>query len=182
MSPLEQYRAFARYNRWMNRKLYACASGLEDAERKRNRGAFFASVQGTLNHILLGDRAWMLRFTGAQDRFVSRTAAGDVIAVTSLAQELYDDFEVLHRERERTDEDILTWVYDLDDAALDRTLRYRTTSGDHYDHPLWWALGHFFNHQTHHRGQLTTLLSQAGVDPGVTDLVFMLREESVASI
>ncbi len=178
MSPLEQYRALARYNRWMNLKLYALAAPLGDDVRRRNLGAFFGSLHGTLNHLLLGDRFWMLRFTGDRERYLSRDAQGELLRVTTLSQELFADFEQLRREREQTDEDILAWIYSLDEAALDRVLEYRTSSGASQRHTAWWAIGHFFNHQTHHRGQVTTLLKQLGVDSGVTDLVAMLREET----
>lgn len=179
MSPLEQYRALARYNRWMNRKVYRLAWTLDDATLKRDMGAFFGSVHGTLNHLLLADRTWMLRFTHDKERFVSRTVAQEPIQLTSLSQELYAEFETLHRERERTDEDILEWAYALDEAALDRVIEYTNSSGSVQRHALWWALGHMFNHQTHHRGQATTLLKQLGIDPGETDLIGMLREEEI---
>lgn len=179
MSPLEQYRALARYNRWMNRKLYRLAFTLDDATLKRDLGAYFGSLHGTFNHLLLTDRVWMLRFTGDKERFVSRTLAQETIHIRSLSQELYEDFETLHRERERTDEDILEWAYALDEAVLDRVLEYTTSAGEPQRHALWWALGHMFNHQTHHRGQATTLLKQLGIDAGVTDLVTMLREEEI---
>lgn len=179
MSPLEQYRVLARYNRWMNRKLFALAGGLEDVVRKRDLGAFFGSVHGTLNHLLLADRAWLFRITKDGERYASKTVAGEPILITGLRHELYADFDVLHRERERTDEDLLEWIYGLDEAALDGTIDYTTTSGEPQSHVLWWAVGHLFNHQTHHRGQLTTLLSQLGLDPGVTDLLAMCREETI---
>jgi uncharacterized damage-inducible protein DinB len=181
MSPIEQYRALARYNRWLNRSLYSHATQLDDDERKRDRGAFFRSLHGTLNHLLLTDRAWMLRFTHDETRYVSRDAAGEVIVVSALDQTLYEDFAQLTRERERTDEDILAWAYELDDAALDRVIEYRTTLGEHMRHAAWWAIGHMFNHQAHHRGQVSTLLVQAGIDPGVTDLIAMLRDEVVTA-
>lgn len=179
MSPIEQYRALARYNRWLNRKLYTVAAQLDDQERKHDRGAFFRSLHNTFNHILLADRAWMLRLTHDAERYSSRSASGELIELRSLSQVLYEDFDVLHRERERTDEDILAWSYELDDAALDRVLEYRTTDGEPQRHAAWWAISHMFNHQAHHRGQATTLLMQAGNDPGVTDLIAMLREEAV---
>ncbi len=92
-----------------------------------------------------------------------------------LDQELYADFDLLRRERARTDGDIIAWVDALDDAKLAAPIRYRTSKGEPCEHPLWWAVTHFFNHQTHHRGQLTTLLHQLGHDPGVTDLIAFLR-------
>ncbi|WP_438019179.1 DinB family protein [Sorangium sp. So ce315] len=179
MSWTEQYRAMARYNRWMNDRLFALVGELDDVERKRDRGAFFRSIHGTLNHILLADRTWMGRFTGDLERFTSRDASGKGIAITSLAQELYADFTDLARERARTDADILEWTQKVDDRALSEKVTY-TRAGVVHTYPLWWVVGHFFNHQTHHRGQVTTLLSQMGIDPGVTDLFAMLRDEPSA--
>ncbi len=158
----EHYRGLARYNRWMNEKLYAVAAGLSDEERRRDLRAFFRSVHGTLNHILLGDRIWLGRFGGP--------------AFTApLDDELYADFETLRAERARTDGDIEAWVETLDDAKLAGPCRY-SRKGVEMEHALWFAALHMFNHQTHHRGQTTTLLMQLGVDPGVTDLIALLRK------
>jgi uncharacterized damage-inducible protein DinB len=178
---LEHYRQMARYNRWMNEKLYAVCGSLDDAELARDRGAFFGSIRGTLNHLLLADRVWMSRFTGDPARFASHDASGSKVEVTSLRDVLYPNFEDLKRERERTDAEILAWVTELEDAKLLETLHYETLSGVPQAHPGWWAIGHFFNHQTHHRGQVTTLLMQAGRDPGVTDLLAMIRAEEAAA-
>ena len=170
MTP-EHCRALARYNRWMNVKLYAVAAQLTDEERKRDRGAFFKSVHGTLNHLLLADRVWMGRFTGVG-------LHGDWLGpdgIRSLDQELYADFEELRRERAKTDGELESWVSSLSAEGLAAPLRY-VRKGKTYDDPLWWAVAHLYNHQTHHRGQVTTLLMQAGHDPGVTDLIAMLRE------
>lgn len=174
---LEQLKALARYNRTMNDKLYALAEKLSDAERKQNRGAFFGSIHGTLSHILLADRIWMLRFTGDRERYVSRDAEGREIAVTALNQVLYEDFSDLSRERKATDAHILEWAQGLDEAFVQGELRYQNMAGAPQAHTAWWAILHFFNHQTHHRGQVTTLFMQAGIDPGVTDLIYMLRSE-----
>lgn len=170
----------ARYNRWMNRKLYELVGAMDDLERKRARGAFFGSIHGTLNHILLADRTWLTRFTGDRERYASRDAAGEPIVIRALSQELYSDFAQLRSERERTDGDMLAWADQLDDATLAGDLEYKNMNGVPQRHPAYWAIAHFFNHQTHHRGQVTTLLMQVGIDPGVTDLVYMLRQEPVA--
>ncbi|MBX6392725.1 MAG: damage-inducible protein DinB [Burkholderiales bacterium] len=152
----------ARYNRWMNDKLYDCCARLTDAQRKEDMGAFFKSIHGTLNHLLLADRIWLGRFRGQP--FPAR----------ALDQELYADFDELRRERRATDEEIERWVASLTEADLARDLHYTSMSNPQpRRHPLWFALAHFFNHQTHHRGQLTTLLKQRGIDPGVTDLLWM---------
>jgi uncharacterized damage-inducible protein DinB len=176
MSLVDQYRALARYNAWMNERLYAVAATMPDAERRRDVGAFFRSIHGTLNHLLLTDRAWLWRFTQDARVAQSRDAEGKPIAPTGrLDQELYADFELLRRERAGTDADITAFTAALTQERLAGDLTYRTTAGVEHCHPLWWAVSHFFNHQTHHRGQVSALLTQVGRDPGVTDLIALLR-------
>jgi uncharacterized damage-inducible protein DinB len=156
----------------MNDKLYAVAAALTDEARKRDCGAFFKSIHGTLNHLLLADRVWLGRFKGV-------TVANGFMArgIRSLDQELYVDFEELRRERALTDDEISMWVAGLTDERLAGPLVY-VRGGQRQEAKLWCAVAHLFNHQTHHRGQITTLLTQQGHDPGVTDLVAMLREEA----
>lgn len=169
MTP-EHARVMARYNRWMNDKLFAVAATLTDAERKADRGAFFGSIHRTLNHLLLADRVWLARFTGAPLEDGEMGPGG----IRALDQELYADFDALRRERARTDDDLDAFVATLSAEALAGPLRF-LRRGAANELPLWQAVAHLFNHQTHHRGQVTTLLVQAGRDPGVTDLVAMLR-------
>ena len=181
MNTIDHYWTMARYNRLMNERLYAVASELSDEERKRDLGAFFRSVHGTLNHLLLADRAWLGRFTHDRAVFESLDAEGRPITLTgTLDQELYADFTALCRERAQTDVAIENFVEGLTPERLVTPLTYRTSKGERCEHPLWWALSHFFNHQTHHRGQVTTLLFQLGHDPGVTDLIAFLREGLVS--
>jgi uncharacterized damage-inducible protein DinB len=162
MPAIDMFSTMADYNCWMNRRLYDVCAGIPDAERKRDRGAFFKSIHGTFNHLLLGDRLWM-------GRFLNRP-----FAVDSLDQELYADFDELRAQRERLDGEIIEFVATLDETALAEDFKYITivNPGEHVC-LLGRALLHFFNHQTHHRGQLTTLMVQAGHDPGVTDLMWM---------
>ena len=173
---LEQYRALAGYNTWMNARLYALAATLSDAERRQDRGAFFRSIHGTFNHLLLTDRAWLHRFTGDPALSQSLDRDGRPIAYGGLDQELYADFALLRDERAQTDAAIEAWVATLDEARLAAPIRYRTTAGVAHEHPLWPALTHFFNHQTHHRGQVTTLFAQLGRDVGVTDFIAYWRD------
>ena len=169
MKPLEHARLSARYNRWMNRNLYECSAKLTDAERKKDMGAFFKSIHGTLNHLLVGDNIWMGRFQGRP------------FPAKSLDQELHADFGGLRAAREAMDQRILDWVGTLTDDALAGELHYtsivnpapRVIAMDI-------AILHFFNHQTHHRGQVTTLLFQSGIDPGVTDLMWMAGQDGTA--
>jgi uncharacterized damage-inducible protein DinB len=159
---LNYFHTMARYNRWMNEGLYACCARLSDAERKRDAGAFFKSIHGTLNHLLLADRLWMGRFTG------------EPFTIQSLDQELYSDFAALRAEREREDARIIGWRESLSGPDLDGEPAYTSpVNPKPRRYPLWFALTHFFNHQTHHRGQVTTLLTQNGIDPGVTDLIWL---------
>jgi uncharacterized damage-inducible protein DinB len=169
MTP-ELARVMARYNQWMNDKLYAVADRLTDAERKADRGAFFGSIHRTFNHLLLADRVWLGRFNGVALHEGELGPGG----IRSLDQELCADFDELRRERARTDGEIDAYVATLTDEKLAGNLRY-LRRGVANEFPLWHAIAHFFNHQTHHRGQVTTLLMQAGHDPGVTDLIAMLR-------
>jgi len=167
---LSSFRAMARYNRWMNERMYEHCEKLSDGERKADRGAFFRSIHGTLNHLLLGDRLWLSRFLSSE------------FSAASLADELYADFPELRRERAKTDAEILEWVETLDEKRLAAPLKFRSMIGNRErNFPLWFAVQHFFNHQTHHRGQLTTLLMQAGVDPGVTDLMWLPGMEPLAA-
>lgn len=160
------FQTMARYNRWMNQKIYECCSGLSDEMRKREMGAFFESIHGTLNHLLLADRVWMARFTGKS------------FHVKSLDQELYADFNVLRSEREDEDYRIIEWLASLSPQDVDEDLIYTSIGKpEPRRYPLWFALSHCFNHQTHHRGQVTTLLTQLGVDIGVTDLIWLPGEE-----
>jgi len=143
-----RYTMFAAYNAWANERLYDAAARLSDADYRADRGAFFKSVHGTLNHLLLADRIWMRRFTGSGEH------PGRLDAI------LYDDFAALHAARRAEDARISAWVDARTEADLTLTLRYRTFSNpSDIEQPLGPALDHFFNHQTHHRGQAHCLLS-----------------------
>jgi uncharacterized damage-inducible protein DinB len=171
------FTAQAWYNRRMNEALYAAAGKLTETDRKRDMGAFFGSVHLTLTHLLIADRAWLARFGCDRSIWQFTDASGQPVRVTGFAQDVFPEFDRLRAERERTDVDIERWAAGLDREALDKDFDYATSNGERWRHPMWWAVSHFFNHQTHHRGQVTTLLKQCGVDPGVTDLAILLREE-----
>jgi uncharacterized damage-inducible protein DinB len=165
-----RYLMFAGYNAWCNRRLYDAAAGLSDADYRADRGAFFKSVHGTLNHLLVGDRIWMRRFTGT----------GDVPA--SLDAILYADFVPLRATRQAEDDRIGAYIAGLTEADLAGTLRYRTVvRPQHIEQPLSPALDHFFNHQTHHRGQAHALISALlGNDKTPSfDLIIYQRETGV---
>jgi len=171
----ENYRFLARYNRWMNQKLVSAASQLSPQERSVDRGAFFGSVHGTFNHLVWGDRLWLTRFADQGVPFASLSLdALRLPAGASHGTVLHSQWEDLVGARSTLDAAIEAWCEEMPADFPSRTMRYANTQGVQREHPMWQALTHFFNHQTHHRGQLTTLLMQAGVDPGVTDLIALV--------
>ncbi len=168
---LEQFRAFAAYNRDFNRALYERLEGLSDQQRKAERGAFFGSIHATLNHILLADRIWLARIYSVCPECDALASAELVTQFETLGDELYADFAELTAARARTDRVIVEWVAQLNETLLARVMRYKAGQGQERVHPLWLAMAHLFNHQTHHRGQVTSLMSQLGQDPGITDFL-----------
>ena len=178
MDLIVQFRILAQYNISMNRNIYNACSALSDEERKRDRHAFFGSIHRTLNHLLLTDRVQLGRFID-DERARSFDANGRAIKISSLDQELYEDFATLRREREKTDATIEAWTTsEITPEFLARDMIYDAMSASgRFSVPMWIAVTHFFNHQTHHRGQITTLLTQLGHDPGVTDLMALHRQK-----
>ena len=152
----------ARYNAWMNERLYAACATLPDDELHADRGAFFRSIYATLNHIAYADLAFLSRFTG------------EPAEAPELGSDLFGGFAALRRERETIDARLLAWTAALDDRWLAGALTYTSkVDGVSRTRPRWLLVAHVFNHQSHHRGQVTTLLSQRGLDIGSTDLPFM---------
>lgn len=174
MPRLEQIRLMAAYNQWMNKRLYEAAVGLPDEALREDRKAFFGSIIGTLNHLLVADTIWLQRFA----RHPSLHAALDPVrqwsAPQGLSQLLFESFAEMRDHRVLLDQLITEWVEVLSEADLDRAVSYANTQGTPFSRDFHALLSHFFNHQTHHRGQATTLLSQAGVDIGSTDLLNLI--------
>jgi uncharacterized damage-inducible protein DinB len=160
----------AAYNGWANERLFDAAAKLADADYRADRGAFFGSVHATLNHLLVADRIWMRRFTGAGPTY-SRL---DVIVC--------DDFGSLRAERGAEDARIAAWIDTLDEKALASTFAYRTiVDPREVTQPLAPALAHLFNHQTHHRGQIHALMTGIGgrdAAPAL-DLIYFQRETGI---
>lgn len=176
MSRTAQFTLLARYNEWMNNKLYEAAASLPAGELAAPRGAFFGSLQATLNHIAVADTIWLKRMA-AHPRFADALAPLAALpAPAALDQPLCDSFDDLRARRAWLDRRILDWTHGLHDDDLDAVVSYRRMNGEANNKQLGLLLLHFFNHQTHHRGQATTLLSQAGVDVGVTDLLMLVPE------
>lgn len=158
MDMIDWFRSLAHYNRVANERLYEGCAALGDEEYRRPRAVSFGSIHGLLNHVLLGDRIWMSRFEGGG----AATPALDTV--------LYDSFPGLRAARVEEDRRIEDFFASLGEARLSGSLRYVNSQGREYTELAAAAMGHFFNHQTHHRGQVHALLSHAGVRPPSLDL------------
>ena len=157
------FQTYARYNAWMNESLYAGCAKLSDTQRKKDMGAFFKSIHGTLNHILMGDQLWIARFTGRP-----------LPAALTLNEILHEDFNELWTARRLFDKEIAAFAAELKDDWLGRPFTFTSVAyGRDYTYPAWFLVTHLFNHQTHHRGQVTALMKQCGIDPGPTDFFVM---------
>lgn len=158
-------RTMAAYNAEMNRRLYDAAANLSDAERNLDRGAFWGSIHGTLCHLVWGDRQWMSRFAGWPKPDVPIRQSAVMIS----------EFAELRAARQRCDADILAWAASLDDAWVgqDQTW-FSGAAGRQMSKPRSMLLMHFFNHQTHHRGQAHAMLTAAGQQTGDTDLFLVV--------
>lgn len=165
----------ATYNASMNTRLYAAAATLPKDALLADRGAFFGSIMGTLNHIVAGDTIWLRRFMGHPSSFASLQAMTGIPAPSGLTHIYSEDLESLLAHRVRLDAIISALAAEVTDADLARVLTYRNSRGECRKH-FGSLLLHLFNHQTHHRGQASTLLSQSGVDIGVTDLLEWIPE------
>ncbi len=165
MISLTHVQTMARYNRWQNRSLYAAADTLNDAQRREDRGAFFDALHTTLAHILWADRVWMSRFADTPS-VIHEDAQGRGPA--------YQDWEILRADREAFDEKIIVWSMNLSENWLAADFTWTNTAGTITSTQAAWRLvTHFFNHQTHHRGQAHALLTAFGTNPEYTDLFLM---------
>jgi len=154
----------AAYNAEMNRRWYAAASRLTDAQRKEDRGAFFGSLHGTLCHILWGDRLWMHRFADWERPTVDQ----------KQSPQLYADFDELRAARVEADAALVAWASAMTQGWLDSELVWFSGSLQReLTQKRDLLVVHMFNHQTHHRGQAHALLSAMGEDTSDTDLPFV---------
>jgi len=174
---LEHLRLLSRYNQWMNDKLYNTAAQLPADELAKDRGAFFGSLQGTLSHIMVADIIWLQRFSEHPTQHPALDPIRAMSKPLALAQTLLDDFSALSAERRNLDATIISWCEQLDASDLNHKLAYHNMKGEPAIKNFASLMLHFFNHQTHHRGQATTLLSQQGLDVGVTDLLALVASK-----
>lgn len=164
MTTPSYFQTLARYNQWANARLYAACAQLADTDYRAPRQAFFGSIHGTLNHLLVADRIWMGRLQGPES------------GLKQLNQILYEDFKELQAARQAEDQRLIDFLDGLGQEALNGVLTYKTTKGAPMETPRVWTLAHLFNHQTHHRGQAHGLLSQTAVAPPPLDLFIYLSQ------
>jgi uncharacterized damage-inducible protein DinB len=158
----------AGYNAWCNERIYDVVAQLPDADYRADRGAFFKSVHGTLNHLLVADRIWLKRFSGRGD------------APNRLDAILFENLNDLRDARHKEDERIVAYIDSLSEADLGGRIRYKTiTNPVEIEQPLAPALIHFFNHQTHHRGQVHCLLTGFGLEAPSLDLILFQRKSGM---
>lgn len=151
----------ARYSQWVNRRLYDACAALADNERKQDRGVFFSSIHGTWNHLLLGDRVWLARLQGLP------------VPYQRLDLELYADFSELRAAQTDCDQALLDLIQGMNTTALQRRIAFRSLStGQDRELSVATILTTLLLHKTHHRGQITALLSQCGCDYGDIDFIF----------
>ncbi|TVQ34809.1 MAG: damage-inducible protein DinB [Geminicoccaceae bacterium] len=160
----DQFRTFGRYNRWANARLAETLADLDEATYRQDAGAFFGSIHLTWNHLLLVDLLWL-----------QRMGVEVGVAVTTLDQVLYEDRGELLAARAAWDDRIVDFVDQLDPGSLDEPLAYASMDGKRHAYPRRLVLAHLFNHQTHHRGQVHTLLTSLGRNAPALDLIYYLR-------
>lgn len=166
----------AQYNQWMNEKVYACAAGLDPDILHEDRGAFFGSIFRTLNHLMVADRIWLKRFAEHPRHFAALEPVRAMPHPYTLDEILYPELGALSAARVELDAIIRAAFDEVSDADLAQPLSYRNRAGQAFRKNFGELAQHFFNHQTHHRGQITTLFSQLGIDVGVTDLVMLVPD------
>ena len=177
MSLLSNLQLMSKYNQWMNQKIYQAARDLGDEEIKQDRGAFFDSILGTLNHIYIADIIWLRRFARHPNQYRSLKDLPELYSYTDLRAIAADNINDLSALRQELDEIIVNWCREIEPADLESNLQYSDTKNNPYCKNLGQLIHNLFNHQTHHRGQVSTLFSQQKIDLGVTDFLKFLPEQ-----
>ena len=173
---MEQFLLLAKYNRWMNDSIYKTCLEMGQSNVDKNQNSFFSSISKTLNHLLLGDLVWLYRCSGDKEvmRFVDGN--GDDFKIRSLDQVIFSKLEGLWEKRKDVDKSIVAYVESLNPNQVNESIEYRSTDGCLHSKDLGTVLTHWFNHQTHHRGQITALIQQQGYEFGTTDLILIENE------
>ena len=165
------FQMLAAYNRWMNEKVYDAVCKIDSTSLFQDRGAYFKSIGGTLNHILVADIIWLKRYSNHDSEFQTLFPLDRFENPATLDQILHRDLQRLTPVRKQVDQILIDFCDEMIETDLKQSLTYENTRGVTFTGPFDALILHLFNHQTHHRGQVTTLLMQSGIDVGVTDLL-----------
>ena len=176
MSAINQLILLAEYNQLMNQRQFDAAATLSQEDLIKDAGAFFKSVLGTLNHIMVGDIVWLARFAKHPSSSEELSYFLQLELPNSLNGLLFKDFDALNAERIKMDNIIIRWIRALKNTDINSCIQYTDMMGKEFNKPLVSLINHLFLHQVHHRGQVTTLLSQFGVGFGETDIVEIIEE------
>ena len=179
MNAKHHFKLLARYNARINEQVYQVVEKLDCSILNRDSGTFFGSILGTLNHLLVGDLIWLSRFINHSECYVSLRRLKYYPEPKSLNVKIYTDFEALRKTRKEVDQIIIDWIDETSEIDFDRSFTYKNAQGVRNVKNFGEVLSHLFNHQTHHRGQVSTLLSQHGFDVGVTDYIIDVPDEQL---
>ncbi len=172
----DNFKTLAKYNQLCT-CIYDCVATMDFMIIKRDLGAFFRSIFGTLNHILVADIIWLQRIARHPMNFHSLVVLRSQTPPVALNQILHEELSSLRQHRSQVDAALIALVDELNDEIFNKELLYQDMKGNPHQNGLGILLQHLFNHQTHHRGQVTTLLHQFGAEVGATDLLVMPREK-----
>jgi len=171
-----QLTLLADYNQWMNQQLYQCAAQLSAEQYRQDMRSFFPSMEATLNHIMVADLYWLRRFSTHSSNYKTLMALQHKPIPKGLDDLIYPEFAALQQARCELDELIVRFIEEIPPSDLATAISYATIKGQAHNRCFGSLLIHFFNHQTHHRGQVTTLFSQFGIDYGCTDLLMRIPQ------
>ena len=158
MTIITNFQFLANFNAWANTKIFSSCKELDGTEYKKDRGAFFSSIHGTLNHLLVVDRAYISRIEGKDH------------GLKSLDQILYENLFQLEEARIKEDKRLVDLINNLSEESIHKEITYNGFETGKNTHTINTILITMFNHQTHHRGQIHNMLSQAGIKPPQIDI------------
>jgi len=176
LSLINQFILLAEYNQLMNQRQYNAVANLSSENQSKDTGAFFKSILGTLNHIIIGDIIWLKRFAKHPSNAEPLSYFLTLDNPKSLSSSLFEDFNSLSVERKKIDTLIIDWIKNLEDKDVNNCIKYNNMAGTAFNKPQASLINHLFLHQVHHRGQVSTLLSQFNVDFGETDIIEIIGE------
>lgn len=168
----ELFQLLAAYNKQTNDEVLGILSGLPAEQLARDVGSYYGSILGVMNHILVSDLVWLRRFTAGISSLQAFAAELPAFTLKGWKDIVWNSLEAFRPVRAATDELIGKAVAALPAEALNAVLRYQDIRGKQQEKPAWRALLHFFNHQTHHRGQVSVLLDQMSVTNDFSNLIW----------